>query len=91
MQNIAGVTKPSGQVEAAAERVLGLAGDLARQSERLKQEVDSFLATVRAAYPGAPLPSTSRIFCARSDFRYGLLSRATPGSRRPSCTMALSV
>jgi methyl-accepting chemotaxis protein len=49
MQNIAGVTKPSGQVETADERVLGLAGDLARQSERLKQEVDSFIATVRAA------------------------------------------
>jgi len=49
MQNIAGVTKASGQVETAAERVLGLAGDLAGQSERLNQEVDSFLATVRAA------------------------------------------
>jgi len=35
--------------ETAAERVLGLAGDLAGQSERLNQEVDSFLATVRAA------------------------------------------
>jgi Methyl-accepting chemotaxis protein (MCP) signalling domain/Single Cache domain 2 len=49
MQNIAGVTKASGQVGTAAEQVLGSAGDLAKQSERLKQEVDSFLATVRAA------------------------------------------
>jgi len=49
MQSIAGVTKASGQVGTAAERVLGSAGDLAKQSERLKQEVDGFLATVRAA------------------------------------------
>lgn len=49
MQNIAGVTKASGEVGTAAERVLGSAGDLANQSERLKQEVESFLTTVRAA------------------------------------------
>ena len=49
MQNIAGVTQASGQVGTAAELVLGSAGELAKQSERLKQEVDSFLATVRAA------------------------------------------
>jgi methyl-accepting chemotaxis protein len=49
MQNIAGVTTASGQVGTAAELVLGSAGDLAKQSDRLKQEVDSFLATVRAA------------------------------------------
>jgi methyl-accepting chemotaxis protein len=48
-QNIAGVTQASGQVGVAAELVLGSAGDLARQSERLRHEVDSFLATVRAA------------------------------------------
>src|ERR1700704_2188746 len=49
MQNIAGVTQASGQVGTAAEQVLGSAGELAKQSERLKQEVESFLATVRAA------------------------------------------
>jgi methyl-accepting chemotaxis protein len=49
MQNIAGVTQASGQVGTAADLVLGSAGDLAKQSERLKQEVESFLATVRAA------------------------------------------
>ena len=49
MQNISGVTQASGKVEAAAELVLGSAADLASQSERLKHEVESFLATVRAA------------------------------------------
>jgi len=49
MQNIAGVTQASGQVGTAAELVLGSAGELAKQSDRLKQEVDGFLATVRAA------------------------------------------
>jgi methyl-accepting chemotaxis protein len=49
MQNIAGVTQASGQVGTAAELVLGSAGELATQSERLKTEVESFLATVRAA------------------------------------------
>lgn len=48
-QNIAEVTRASGQVGSAAELVLDSAGELARQSERLKQEVDGFLATVRAA------------------------------------------
>jgi len=49
MQNIAGVTKASGEVGTAAELVLGSAAELGKQSERLKQEVDSFLTTVRAA------------------------------------------
>jgi methyl-accepting chemotaxis protein len=49
MQNIADVTQASGQVGAAAEQVLSSAGELAKQSERLKQEVGSFLVTVRAA------------------------------------------
>ena len=49
MQNIADVTQASGQVGAAAEQVLSSAGELAKQSERLKQEVGSFLGTVRAA------------------------------------------
>jgi methyl-accepting chemotaxis protein len=49
MQNIAGVTQASGQVGAAAELVLSSASELAKQSECLKQEVESFLATVRAA------------------------------------------
>ena len=49
MQNIADVTKASGQVGSAAELVLSSAGELANQSDRLKQEVESFLTTVRAA------------------------------------------
>lgn len=49
MQNIADVTKASGQVGDAAELVLSSAGELGQQSERLKQEVESFLTTVRAA------------------------------------------
>jgi methyl-accepting chemotaxis protein len=49
MQNIADVTRASGQVGSAAELVLESAGELAKQSERLKKEVDSFLGTVRAA------------------------------------------
>ena len=48
-QNIADVTRASTQVGSAAEQVLGSAGELAKQSERLKQEVESFLGTVRAA------------------------------------------
>jgi methyl-accepting chemotaxis protein len=47
--NISGVTQASGEVGAAATQVLGSAGELSKQSERLRQEVDSFLATVRAA------------------------------------------
>jgi methyl-accepting chemotaxis protein len=49
MENIAGVTKASGQVGTAAELVLSSADALGEQSERLKREVDSFLTTVRAA------------------------------------------
>ena len=41
------MTQASGQVGTAAELVLGSAGELAKQSDRLKQEVESFLATVR--------------------------------------------
>jgi methyl-accepting chemotaxis protein len=48
-QNIAGVTKASGEVGSAAGHVLESAGELAGQSARLKLEVQSFLATVRAA------------------------------------------
>ncbi|MBV8918632.1 methyl-accepting chemotaxis protein [Bradyrhizobium sp.] len=48
-KNIAEVTQASSQVGTAAELVLGSAGELAKQSERLKQEVESFLGTVRAA------------------------------------------
>jgi methyl-accepting chemotaxis protein len=49
MQNIAGVTEASSQVGSAAELVLGSAAELTKQSDRLKQEVEAFLATVRAA------------------------------------------
>jgi methyl-accepting chemotaxis protein len=47
--NIAGVTQASGDVGAAAAHVLGSASELSRQSERLTQDVEAFLATVRAA------------------------------------------
>jgi methyl-accepting chemotaxis protein len=47
--NIAGVTQASGEVGAAATQVLGSAGELSKQSERLRQEVETFLATVRSA------------------------------------------
>jgi methyl-accepting chemotaxis protein len=49
MHNISDVTQASGEVGAAAEQVLGSAGELAKQSDCLKKEVESFLATVRAA------------------------------------------
>jgi methyl-accepting chemotaxis protein len=48
-KNIAEMTQASSQVGTAAELVLGSAGELAKQSERLKHEVESFLGTVRAA------------------------------------------
>ncbi|HYZ48387.1 MAG TPA: methyl-accepting chemotaxis protein [Sphingomonas sp.] len=47
--NIAGVTQASAAVGDAAAQVLGAAGSVATQSERLKQQVDAFLAAVKAA------------------------------------------
>ena len=47
--NISGVTLASGQVGSAATQVLGSASELSKQSEQLRREVDTFLATVRAA------------------------------------------
>jgi methyl-accepting chemotaxis protein len=47
--NISGVTQASQQTSAGASQVLGAAAELARNGVRLKQEVDGFLATVRAA------------------------------------------
>jgi methyl-accepting chemotaxis protein len=47
--NIAAVTRASGEASAATGEVLGSASELATQSQRLKDEVDAFLATVRAA------------------------------------------
>jgi methyl-accepting chemotaxis protein len=49
MQNIAGVIEASGHVGTSAELVLASAAELAKQSERLKHEVENFLVTVRAA------------------------------------------
>jgi len=49
MKDIADVTRASGQVGNAVELVLDSTGELAKQSERLKQEVESFLGTARAA------------------------------------------
>ena len=47
--NISSVSEASTQVGAAAGQVLGSAGELSQESERLKQAVSSFLAEVRAA------------------------------------------
>lgn len=47
--NIAGVTRAAEESSAASTEVLGSAGELSRQSEILRGEVDKFLATVRAA------------------------------------------
>jgi methyl-accepting chemotaxis protein len=47
--NIAGVSQASSEVGSAAGQVLGAAEELSRQSERLKQEMASFLETVRQA------------------------------------------
>ncbi|MFC7331600.1 methyl-accepting chemotaxis protein [Rhodocista pekingensis] len=47
--NIGQVTQVTGQAGAAATQVLGAAGELARHSETLKQEVERFLAAIKAA------------------------------------------
>jgi methyl-accepting chemotaxis protein len=47
--NIAGVSQGAGMTEAAADQVLTSADQLGSTSERLKQEVDAFLAAIRAA------------------------------------------
>lgn len=47
--NIAGVTQASAQVGHAAGEVLSSAGALSNEAERLRGEVNKFLATVRAA------------------------------------------
>lgn len=47
--NISGVSLAANGTGAAAEQVLGAAGNLTRQAERLTDEVNSFVAGVRAA------------------------------------------
>ncbi len=47
--NIDGVNQASGEVGDAAGQVLTSAGELSEQAERLRREVATFLATVRAA------------------------------------------
>jgi methyl-accepting chemotaxis protein len=47
--NIAGVSQAAGETGAAATQVLGAAAEMSKQSEALRRDVDSFLATVRAA------------------------------------------
>jgi methyl-accepting chemotaxis protein len=49
MQTIVGVREASGQVDAAATRVLNAAGQLTIQSEQLKSETGKFLGNIRAA------------------------------------------
>ncbi len=43
------MSEAAGSTGAAAEQVLGAAGGLSRQAERLTSEVNSFIAEVRAA------------------------------------------
>jgi len=47
--NIVGVSQAANQTGAAASQVLGASGELARQSDRLKGEVERFLTGIRAA------------------------------------------
>jgi methyl-accepting chemotaxis protein len=47
--NIEGVSRAASETGAAATQVLGAAGELSKQSEMLRHDVDQFLATVRAA------------------------------------------
>ena len=47
--NISGVTQASQQTSAGSTQVLSAASELAKNGEMLKREVDTFLATVRAA------------------------------------------
>jgi methyl-accepting chemotaxis protein len=47
--NITGVTQASAQTSAGSTQVLSAASELARNGEKLRQEVEAFLATVRAA------------------------------------------
>jgi methyl-accepting chemotaxis protein len=47
--NIAGLTQASGEVGAAATEVFGASRALSQQSDRLKQDLASFLAKLRAA------------------------------------------
>ncbi|HLJ19964.1 MAG TPA: methyl-accepting chemotaxis protein [Stellaceae bacterium] len=48
-QNIAGVTQAASEAGAASTQVLGSASELSKQADRLRGEVDSFLAKIRAA------------------------------------------
>jgi methyl-accepting chemotaxis protein len=48
-RNISGVTEAATTTSAAAEQVLGAAGELSRQSELLRTKVETFLAEVKAA------------------------------------------
>jgi methyl-accepting chemotaxis protein len=47
--NIGGVSRAANETGAAATQVLGAAAELSKQSEALRHDVDTFLATVRAA------------------------------------------
>jgi methyl-accepting chemotaxis protein len=47
--NIVGVTRAANDTGAASTQVLGTAGELAQQSEALRNEVESFLRSIRAA------------------------------------------
>ena len=47
--NIGGVTRASAETGSAATQMLGAAGELSKQAETLRREVDGFLAGIRAA------------------------------------------
>jgi len=48
-ENVGGVTSAASETGSSAAQVLGSASELASQSERMRNEVERFLATVRAA------------------------------------------
>ncbi|MBF0130343.1 MAG: HAMP domain-containing protein [Alphaproteobacteria bacterium] len=48
-RNISGVTQAAGEAGEAASQVLGAASELSHQSEKLRKEVDRFIASVRGA------------------------------------------
>ncbi|HTZ78521.1 MAG TPA: methyl-accepting chemotaxis protein [Stellaceae bacterium] len=47
--NITGVTQAAGETGSASNQVLTAAGELSQQAEKLRREVDGFLADIRAA------------------------------------------
>lgn len=47
--NIGGVTQAAGSTGSMADQALNAAGDLSREADQLRQEVERFVAMIRAA------------------------------------------